>query len=113
MIIQMIKQLNPEHPFYVPYLQPVKANVEQSIKEGKLEKVELENFVLPKEACILVDQNGVESIYVAGQSVNIFTEIPSGIVYLLNNETNLIMEKYIQNKKESVISFPNSINKTV
>jgi hypothetical protein len=113
MIIQMIKQLNPEHPFYVPYLQPIKTTVEQKIKTGEIEKVELENFVLPKEAAIYIDQNGIESIYVAGRPVSVFTEIPSGIVYLINDEINLIMEKHIVNKNSGIISFPSVTNKAV
>ena len=105
MIIQMIKQLNPEHLFYIPYLQPVKANAEQGLKEGKIDKIELENFVLPKEAAIYADINGVENIYVDGQIVNVMTEIPSGIVYLINNDTFLQMERHYPNKKENIIPF--------
>ena len=113
MIIQMIKLLNPEHHFYVPYLHPVKGNIEQGIKEEKHSKVELENFVLPKEASIYVDDNGVEGIFVNGLPVSVFTEIPTGIVHLINNEVNLIMEKHIANRNGSVIPFPNYGNKAV
>ena len=112
MVIQMIKQKNPENTFYVPYLQPIKSNIEQAILEKKLEKIELESFVLPKEASIYIDSNGAESIYVAGRVVEVMTEIPSGIVYLINNDIHLQMEKHVLNK-ETVISFPNSINKAV
>lgn len=112
-IVQMMKLLNPEHAFYVPYLHPIKANVEQSIKEGKFSRAELENFVLPKEASIYVDDDGVEGIYVNGLPVNVFTEIPSGIVRLINNEVNLIMERHTSNKKGSVIPFPSWGSKAV
>ena len=113
MIIQMMRLLNPEHSFYVPYLHPLKANAEQGIRDGKFSGVELENFVLPKEAAIYVDDNGVEGIFVNGLPVSVFTEIPSGIVHLINNETNLIMERHIANKKGSVIPFPCYGNKAV
>jgi len=114
MIIQMIKQLNPEHQFYIPYLQPTKANIEKGIKEGKIDKIDLESFVLPKEATIYADSSGAENIYVDGRIVDVMTEIPSGIVYLINNETFLQMDRYIPgNKKEKIIFFPNAINKAV
>lgn len=111
MIIQMVKQLNPEHQFYIPYLQPFKANAEQAVKDGKIGKIELENFVLPKEASIYADISGVENIYVDGQIVNVMTEIPSGVVYLINDKTFLQMERHYQNKKDNVIQFPNTENK--
>jgi hypothetical protein len=108
----MIKQLNPEHSFYIPYLQPIKVNAEQAQKEGKIDKIELEDFVLPKEAAIYSDINGVENIYVDGQIVNVMTEIPSGIIYLINNDTFLKVERYYPNKN-NVIQFPNTVNKAV
>jgi hypothetical protein len=108
MIIQMMKQKNPENTFYIPYLQPVKTNIEQAIQEGKFtEKLELEDFVLPKEAVIYIDDQGVESIFVGGLPVQVMTEIPSGIVYLLNKETCLKVEKHII-KKDNVFIFPAS-----
>jgi len=107
MIIQMMKQKNPENTFYIPYLQPVKANIEQAIQEGEFtDKLELEDFILPKEATIYIDGAGIESIFVSGLPVQVMTEIPSGIVYLVNNETCLKVEKHII-KKDNVYSFPN------
>jgi len=111
MIIQMMKQKNPEHEFYIPYLQPAKTKIEEAVKEGKLDNVELESFVLPKEATIYISTDGIEGIFVDGLLVDVMTEIPSGIVYLINRETFLKVEKHIT-KKESVIQFPN-VNKKV
>ena len=106
MIIQMMKQKNPEHDFYIPYIQPVKASVEQAIKDGKMNNVELESFILPKEATILIDCHGSEGIFVDGQLTSVMTEIPSGIVYLLSQEIYMKVEKHII-KKGNVINFPN------
>jgi hypothetical protein len=113
MIIQMMKQKNPENTFYIPYLQSIKRQIEQAIADGKFtDKLELESFVLPKEATIYVDISGIENIYVAGQIAWIMAEIPSGIVYLINTEIHLTVEKHIV-KKATILSFPNSVNKAV
>lgn len=107
MIIQMMKQKNLEHDFYIPYLQPIKAKVEMEIKKGVIDKVELESFVLPKEATILIDGNGIEGIYVDNQFVQVMTEIPSGIVYLMNNEIYLKVERHIVKKEnDNLVRFP-------
>jgi len=105
MIIEMMKQKNPEHEFYIPYLQPVKSKVEEAIQKGEIDKVELESFILPKEATIYISADGIENIYVDGHIVEVMTEIPSGIVYLINNETYLKVEKHIP-KKDNVMQFP-------
>jgi len=114
MTIQMIKQTNPENIFYIPYLQPVKAQIEMKIKEGKIDKIDLESFTLPKEAAIYADEQGIEAIYVDGIPVQIVTEIPSGIVYLLNKDTFLQMDRFIPgNSKEKIVQFPSVLNKAV
>ena len=100
----MIKQKNPENTFYLPYLQPLKANVKSEIQKGV---IELENFVLPKEASIYIDESGAERIFIDGLPVSVMTEIPSGIVYLMNQETCIQMERHVQ-KKENIISFRKS-----
>jgi len=112
MIIQMMKQKNPEHEFYIPYLQPIKAKIEQAVRKGEIKKVELESFILPKEAVIYISADGIENIYVDGKIVDVMTEIPSGIVYLINNETNLKVDKYIL-IKDNVTQFPNINKKAV
>ena len=113
MVIQMVKQFNPEHVFYVPYLQPLKVKVEMELKEGKLDKVDLESFVLPKEATVYSDDLGVERIFVDGSPVNVMTEVPSGIVYLVNDQTLLRVDKHSQRETGNVIQFPNTASKAV
>jgi len=64
MIIQMIKQPNPEHDFFIPYLQPAKHSINEKIKSGELKQQDLilVVFVLPKEAEVLIGQDGAERI---------------------------------------------------
>ena len=104
MVIQLAKFKNPEHEFYCAYLQPVKA----ACKEKK-EYPELVDFVLPKEAQILINEQGLEQIHVNGMPVQILTDAFTGIVYLVNNETYLKMEKHRVGEAARVIPFP--INK--
>jgi hypothetical protein len=113
MVIQMIKQSNPDNPFYIPYLQPVKMQIQEALKKGEIKKIDLESFVLPKEATIYTDEQGIEAIYVNGQKVRVMAEIPSGLVYLLNAEILLQVDRFIPNKNERIVLFPKSLNKAV
>ena len=113
MVIQMVKQFNPEHIFYVPYLQPLKLKVEMEIKEGKLDKIELESFVLPKVATIYSDELGVERIFVDGNPVHVMTEIPSGVVYLVNENTLLKVDKQLVKETDNVYQFPVAASQAV
>ena len=102
MIVRLIKQKNPEHAFYIPYLQPIKANAE---KENM--QLELEEYILPKEAIILADSNGVEHIFVEGMPVSVMADIEKGGVYLVNAQTFLPMEKVgAMDSGRKIIRFP-------
>lgn len=93
MMIQMIKQKNPDHEFFIPYLQPVRAGVEKD----KIE-VELVDFILPENATVLVDENGHEAIYLDGKPVKVLTDIFTGKIFLDNASGD-----NLQNIKRSMI----------
>ena len=102
----MIRQKNPEHDFHIPYLQPIKAKVEQDNMP-----VDLVDFILPKEATILIDQNGVEGIYVDGKPVQVFTEL-TGLVYLINNDEYIQIKQTQPDEKKGILYFP-GVNRQV
>ena len=94
MTIQLAKQTNPDdHVFYIAYICPIKFQIDKAIQDGKLGKLELVDFSLPDNASVLVDENGVECIYVDNKPVNIFTDVASGKVYLMNSESCTLINK--------------------
>jgi len=101
MIIQMAKFTNPEHVFYIPYLQPVKAKCEE-----EKQFPELVDFVLPKEALVMIADDGVERIFVGSKPVQVLTDAFSGLVYLVNDETYLRMDIHRVGEAARVIAFP-------
>jgi len=117
MIIQMIKQLNPEHEFFIPYLQPAKSAIAEKIKTGVLKRQDLIliDFVLPKEAEVLIGQDGVESISVDGHGCEIVTCAFTSRCWLLNSQHNIRIgiDRHIEGKSE-IIKFPiNNANRAV
>jgi len=117
MIIQMIKQFNPEHEFFIPYLQPAKNTIAEKIKSGELKQQDLVliDFVLPKEAEVLIGQDGVESISVDGHGCEIVTCAFTGRCWLLNSQQNIRIgiDRHIEGKSV-IIQFPiNNANKAV
>jgi len=117
MIIQMIRQLNPEHEFFIPYLQPAKHSIAAKIKSGELKQQDLVlvDFVLPKEAEVLIGQDGHESISVDGHGCEIVTCAFTSRCWLLNSQHNIRIgiDRRIEGKSE-IIQFPiNNANRAV
>jgi hypothetical protein len=76
--------------------------VEQSGKIG-----DLVDFIIPDEAQLLVDEHGIEGLFVDGRPVGIFTDVISGKVYLINHDTQIPMDKAQPDPKRlQILSFP-------
>jgi len=93
-IIQMVRQKNPENDFFIPYLNPIKATV----IEKKME-VDLIDFVLPENATVMADEDGVEIIFLDGKPAKVLTDIFTNKIILMNTEGS-----YAETKK-SILTF--------
>jgi hypothetical protein len=101
-IIQMVRQKNPEHEFFIPYLNPIKATV----IEKKME-VDLIDFILPDNATIMADEDGVEIIFLDGKPAKVLADIFTQKIVLMNTEGT------IQEAKKSILTFNGKLKANV